>query len=72
MGSKHGESNQRISLGKIVMAIFIIAIIVYGAFFVIKNQNQSNTTSKVKTSDERLVSAWTTDGITVYEFEKGN
>lgn len=69
MGSKHGESNQTISWGKIIVAILIITIIVAGAFFLVKNQNQSNTTSKVKTSDERLVSAWTTDGITVYEFE---
>lgn len=67
MASKHGNTinkKRNISSGKLVLMgimLVIIAILISG---VDKNQNKNN-----KDVDTRLYNVWTTDGVTVYEFD---
>ena len=66
MASKHSDSNKKIisSYGKLILIgiILVITIIVISGF--VKNLGQNS-----KTVDERLIDTWTTDGVTVYEFD---
>lgn len=67
MASQYGNNGKNNYLAKGIVIIFIIAIIVIGIVVFIKSPTQGENNKNV---DERLISSWTTDGITVYEFDK--
>ena len=68
MASKHSNERKRRSSKKyIILAILIIIAIAIIISFM--SQNKEQTTNSIKTADDRLIGTWTTDGVTVYEFE---
>lgn len=64
MASKHSYKKINNSFGKLILIgiVLVIIIIVISGF--VKNSGQNS-----KTVDERLIDTWTTDGVTVYEFD---
>ena len=62
MSSKHGNDEKNSSFGKISVIIIVLIIIAVGITFFVKRPKEN------KIVDDRLISTWTTDGITVYEF----
>lgn len=66
MASKHGDNEKNNNFSKIIaLAIILIIVVAITISVIVKSPKQNSS----RTTDERLVSAWTTDGITVYEFE---
>jgi len=66
MASKHGDNEKNNNWGKIIAIAIILIIVVAIAISIIAKSPEQNYS---KETDERLVSTWTTDGTTVYEFE---
>lgn len=64
MESKHGNEEKNSFFGKTTLIIVLLVIVAVGISVFVKAPKQDN-----KTVDERLISSWTTDGITVYEFD---
>ena len=59
--TKHGNSKK--TKGKNLIIILFLLVIIIGIFIVIKNNNNK----------DNLEGSWTTDGVTIYEFNgKGN
>ncbi|MBR3249548.1 MAG: hypothetical protein IKF83_02485 [Clostridia bacterium] len=66
MVSKHGDNEKKSNWGKYIIVIIIILVIVAIAISVMFKSPKKDSS---KLTDERLISTWTTDGTTVYEFE---
>ena len=67
MASKHEDDKKNNNISKFIIILVIILITgAVGISITFKSQGQDNN---IKTTDERIVSTWTTDGTTVYEFE---
>ena len=66
MASKHGNNGNNSLFGKAIFIVIILIIIAVGISIFVKSPKQNKEN---QTADERLISTWTTDGITIYEFD---
>ena len=66
MASKHSNNDRKLgnSFGKLILICIVFVFIIFLISGFVKNSGQNN-----KTVDERLIDIWTTDGVTVYEFD---
>ena len=65
MASKHIDNEKNSNWGKYIVIVIILIIVAIVISIVVKSPKQDF----YKRTDDRLISTWTTDGTTVYEFE---